>query len=337
MTPHGSAGFDRTLRRGEAMIQSRPNELEVDEPATGLPGNEPQDRLKQHTQDVREMAGDVRHKAGEAATQATEKLREVGRQAKDQVLATACQTTSQAKEKATTAIADQKNRLADQVSGIGQALHRAAETLDQSNDQAGSYVHQAADTVDSVANWLRHKDAGDMVRGCGDFTRRHPEVVLGGLFLAGVALARFLKASERSRERESFANFERDYGYMDEGRGLESEDYYGYRDAGYGDVGMYAGSDVEDYGRTEPFGVTGSSTLGAGAMSDTDLIPDLPREEASLTRNTDIPDVTSPQPGSYPPVTPSGTFFEAAEENRTTAQDDLGKSEACDINPKKPR
>jgi hypothetical protein len=131
---------------------------------------------------------------------------------------------------------------------------------------------------------------------------------------------------------------------MDSGRGLESEDYYGYRDSGYGDVGMYAGSDVEDYGRTEPFGVTGSSSLGRDVTGDADFVPDLPREEASLTRNTDIPDVTSPQPGSYPPVTPSGTFFEstagqADKTNPAATQDkDLNRSgDACDTNPNKAR
>ncbi|HEX6986109.1 MAG TPA: hypothetical protein VF170_12080, partial [Planctomycetaceae bacterium] len=223
--------------------------------------------------------------------------------------------------------------------------------------------------------WLRSKDAGEMVRGCGEFTRRHPEVVLGGLFLAGVALARFLKASDRRDEefdRESA--LDRDYGYMDTGRGLESrgiesEDVYGYRDAGYGDVGMYAGSDVEPYGRTEPFGMTGESTLGSdvtgdadrldeitglaprsrenrGQLGDADMVPDLPREEASLTRNEDIPDVTSPQPGSYPPVTPSGTFFEstsgqADKTNPTATRDDdlgtIGRNEPSATNPNKPR
>ena len=322
------------------MIQSRPNEFQVDEPATSLPGTEPQDRLKQHSQDVRQMAGDVRQKAGDAAAQAGEKIREVSRQAKDQVVERARETTSQVQERASTAIAGQKDRVAEQVSVFGQALHRAADTLDENDDQAvGRYVHQAADMIDSCANWLRHKDAAEMVRGCGNFTRRHPELILGGMFLAGVALARFMKASDRRRSEELAGgyDFDRDYGYLDTGRGLESD--YGYRDSGYGDVGMYAGSDVEDFSRTAPFGTTGSSTLGSSARSD--MIPDLPREEPSLARNTDIPDVTSPQPGSYPPVTPSGTFFESAsgKTNPAATQDeDLGgPNQACDTNPNKPR
>ena len=332
------------------MIQSRPNELRADEPDTSLPGSEPKDRLKQHGDEVRNMAGGVREKAGQAASQAGEKIRDASRQAKDQALERARQASAQAQERASTAIAQQKDRIADEVGVISQALHRAADTLDENDDQAaGRYVHQAADMVDSCANWLRHKNTGDMVRGCSNFTRRHPEVVLGGLFLAGVAFARFMKASDRHRESSRAYDFDRDYGYMDTGRGLESEDYYGYRDTGYGDVGMYAGSDVEDYGRTEPFGATGSSTLGSDVSGDADfdadLVPDLPREDASLTRNTDIPDVTSPQPGSYPPVTPSGTFFEstAGQADKTnptanTADDDLNRGgDACDTNPSKPR
>lgn len=322
------------------MIQSRPNELRPDEPAANVPGEEPKDRLRQHTDEAKRMAGDATRQAGES-------LREASRQAKDQITETARQTSAQVQERASTAVAHQKDRLADEIGVIGQALHRAADTLDENDDRMiGRYVHQAADAVDSFGRWLHDKNSGDMLRGCvrncGDFTRRHPEVVLGGLFLAGVAVARFMKASERDRLRdESDFDYDREYGYMDMGRGLESEDVYGYRDTGYGDVGMYAGSDVEPYSRTEPFGTLGDTTLG-----DADLTPDLPRESASLTRNEDIPDVTSPQPGSYPPVTPSGTFFEETERetvktNPTAAQDDdlntIGRNEPSDTNPNKPR
>jgi len=333
------------------MIQSRPNELRPDEPAAGMPGNAPQDRLKQHADDVKRQAGDVKQAASEAVSQAGDKLREAGRQAKDQVVETARQTTAQARERASDVLMSQKTRLADEVSVFAEALHKAADTLDQHDDrQIGRYVHQAADCVDGCVNYLRERDASEMVRKVGDFTRRHPEVVLGGLFLTGVAIARFLKASDRNRGLEfnrAFDGGDRDYGYMDSGRGLEGG-AYGYDDMGYGDVGMYAGdeaSGVGARGMNRPFGATGSASLdrsvsgdaalddiarrddldpideitGLAPMSredrgqhgDADVVPDLPREEACLTRNEDIPDTLSPQPGSYPPVTPSGTFFES--------------------------
>lgn len=336
------------------MIQTRPSELRAGEPA-GIPGNAPQDRLKQHAEDAKRQAEEARHAAGEAVShagetlsQAGEKLREAGKQAKDQVVETARQTTAQARERASNVLAAQKSRLANEVSVFAEALHKAADTLDENNDRKiGGYVHQAADCIDSCVNYLHERDASEMVRRAGEFTRRHPEVVLGGMFLAGVAIARFLKASDRNR----IGSLDRDYGYMDTGRGLESDGSYRYDDYGYGDVGMYAGDDVSGVGSrgmNEPFGATGGAGLDRsvsgdsqlddiarrddydtldevtglaprsredrGQWGDAGMVPDLPREEASLSRNTDIPDVTSPQPGSYPPVTPSGTFFESTSD-----------------------
>lgn len=307
------------------MIQTRPNELRPDEPAAGRPGNDPQDRLKQHAGDVKRQADDVRQATGEAVQQAGEKLRNAGRQAKDQVVQTARQATSQAGERASNVLAAQKTRLADEVSVFAEALHKAGDTLDERNDQAiGRYVHQAADCIDSCVNYLRERDTSEMVRGIGGFTRRHPEVVLGGLFLAGVAAARFLKASDRNRSGEFGGD--RDYGYMDTGRGLESGavyDYGGpsnYDDQGYGDIGMYAGGEgqLASIGRRDDLdtideitGLAPISRENRGQSGNAGAVPSLPREEPSLTRNTDLPSSTAPQPGSYPPVTASGTFFES--------------------------
>lgn len=349
------------------MIQTRPNQSRSDDGA-GMPGNAPADRLRQHSEDLKRQAHEIGQTASDTVSQASDKLLDAGRQAKDQVVETARQTGSQVRERASTVLAAQKDRLADEVSVIGQALHRAAETLDQHQDQAVSkYVHQAADCVDSCANYLRDTRGTDLVRAAGTFTRRHPEVVLGGLFLAGLSLARFLKASSPRQDGDfgMRTGTSRDYGYMDTGRGLESDFGYGATDRGYGDIGMYAGDDVtsgsQGRGMNESFGSTGGASAQLddiarrddisrmdeitglapnsrehrGQLGDADLVPDLPREEACLTRNADIPDVTSPQPGSYPPVTASGTFFEGtggqadkAGSNTTgrsvAAADDLG-------------
>ncbi|MDQ3332768.1 MAG: hypothetical protein M3552_19320, partial [Planctomycetota bacterium] len=88
-----------------------------------------------------------------------------------------------------------------EVSVFGKALHKATDTLDENDDATlGHYAHQAGDLVDSCANYLRDANASELIRGASNFTRRHPELVLGGLFLAGVSIARFLKASDRHQD-----------------------------------------------------------------------------------------------------------------------------------------
>jgi ElaB/YqjD/DUF883 family membrane-anchored ribosome-binding protein len=249
-----------------------------------MPGDESKNRLKQHGDEAKRQAEEVRQKASQKAHEAGESLKQAGREAAHRVTETARQTGDQVRERASAMVDDRKSRLADEVSVFGQALHRAADTLDENDDAVlGRYAHQAGDFADSCARYLRDANPSEMVRGVSDFTRRHPELVLGGLFLAGVSLARFLKASDRHQDRYDF-----DRGYdMDRGYNFESDSDFELADSGaYGDIERYAGetSTTETYGSSPTFGT----------------------EEISYTRNEDIPAVTSPQPGSYPPSTTTG-------------------------------
>lgn len=230
------------------MIQSRPGESWETEGQTCAPGQEPKDRLRQHGEDAKREAEDLRNKAGEVAHETGERMKEAGRQARDRATEAARQTTSQVKERAGAVVSQQKNRLAEEVHVFGEALHCAADTLDENNDQTlGRYAHQAADFCDSCSRYLRETDGSELVRGVGEFTRRHPELVLGGLFLAGVSVARFLKASDRHRDEERFNRFNRDLSRDYEFDRVEpvgaSMAGQPYGDAGYGDVGLYAGED----------------------------------------------------------------------------------------------
>lgn len=266
------------------MIQSRSNEVRADESTSGMPGDESKNRLKQHGEDAKRQAEELGHKASDKAREAGESLKRAGRDAAERASEAARQTGDQVRERASAIVADRKSRLADEVGVFGEALHRAADTLDENDDAAlGSYAHQAGDMIDSCARYLRDADPSEMIRGVSNFTRRHPELVLGGLFLAGVSLARFLKASDRHRDRYDFDrgnDFELNYD-LDQGAfGYETED-----SSAYGDVGRYAG----EIPSNEPYATT----------------PTFGTESVSYTRNEDIPASTSPQPGSYPPSTTS--------------------------------
>jgi hypothetical protein len=46
-----------------------------------------------------------------------------------------------------------------------------------------------------VARYLREKDLQGLTRDTETFARRHPELFLGGAFLAGMLAARFVKSS----------------------------------------------------------------------------------------------------------------------------------------------
>jgi len=322
------------------MIQPRPDEFRSEDPGTfetASLGTEPSERFAKQTEQLGQQA---KQKAGEALRQTGDSIREAGRQTKDQIVESTRRTSAQVQERASAVLADQKSRAADEVGVVGQALHRAADSLDENDQMMGRYVHQAADMVDSCADWLRDKSASEMVRGCGDFTRRHPEVVLGGLFLAGIAVARFLKASDRNRslDESDFSRTDRDfegnfgeghYGAlsdMDSPRSFEGGRGFGYEDAGYGDIGMYAGTQRE---------MSDTGTSGFGGSSSFN--------EPRRSQIEDIPDIASSQPGSPSSLPQSQILDEPtldAAESKPIRDDDLntiGRNDPSFDNPSKPR
>jgi len=101
-----------------------------------------------------------------------------------------------AKAQARGAVDQRKTTAAESLGTVAQALRGAANTLGEGQTAAlREYADGAADQVDKVARYLREKDVQTLARDTETFARRHPEVFLGGAFLAGVLAARFLKST----------------------------------------------------------------------------------------------------------------------------------------------
>jgi hypothetical protein len=175
------------------------------------------------------------------AQQAKEEARHLADQAKDQVK----QAAGQARDHVQELVGQQKDQAANKLGTLAGALREAAHKLnegDQSGD-FGRYADQAAQQVDKLSTYLRDNDLGGFVRDTENFARRRPDLFLGTTFIAGLMLARFLKASSSSP----------DTGYD----GYDRQDWRRYdRTTGTG------------YGTSYGTGPTlGTSTYGAGDRS----------------------------------------------------------------------
>lgn len=145
----------------------------------------------------------VADEAHRAAEQAREKGSEMLDRAKTHVDAAAQQTrrkaaeyAGQARDQGQAALDGQKLRAADKLHTVGSAIHRAAEKLrDERDDNLAGYADALADEVDRMAGYLQHRPMAELARDAQTFARRRPEWFLGGLFVAGLALSRFLKSS----------------------------------------------------------------------------------------------------------------------------------------------
>ena len=97
---------------------------------------------------------------------------------------------------------EQKENLAQRVHKYAEALRAASERLrDEEGNVLAEPAQKGAEQLERMSSYLREKEPNDFLEDLETFARRKPEVVFGGLFVVGLAAARFLKASRRRPRR----------------------------------------------------------------------------------------------------------------------------------------
>jgi len=117
--------------------------------------------------------------------------------------------TEGARDVATQAQSQARNRLEQGKQEAATTLSSVASTLLQSGMQlrdgqqgvAGEYVERAARQIERAANYMQNADVRQMVNEVEDFARRRPAVFVGSAFAAGLLAARFLKSSRTNQQR----------------------------------------------------------------------------------------------------------------------------------------
>lgn len=110
------------------------------------------------------------------------------------------------KQNVTARADEQKNRAADGLGGIANVFRTAGNELRSENEAVAAYVDMASDQLRRFADQIRQKGVTDMLDDVHNFARRRPALFIGGAFLIGIGIARFLKSSAERQayhERES--------------------------------------------------------------------------------------------------------------------------------------
>lgn len=110
------------------------------------------------------------------------------------------------KQNVTSRVDEQKNRAADGLGGIANAIRNASNELRTENETIAGYVDQASDQLRRFADQIREKGVADMLDDVHAFARRRPALFIGGAFLVGLGIARFLKSSAERDLYESDVN-----------------------------------------------------------------------------------------------------------------------------------
>jgi len=88
----------------------------------------------------------------------------------------------------------QKDKAVTVVHRLAGAVGRAADELHQHDETLGEYARSASDGLRRWADDLGRKGSADVARDVSDFARRRPAIFVGGAFLLGLGLARFLRS-----------------------------------------------------------------------------------------------------------------------------------------------
>ena len=127
------------------------------------------------------------------------------REARDKVVDRAKSTFRDARDRAGSSLDDGRRRAAEQMGGIGGALHRTSEQL-RYEDQArfADVADSVGRQIDRVAGYLRDSDGRTITRDIESLARRQPALVFAGAFALGLVAARFLKSSDPGSDEASY-------------------------------------------------------------------------------------------------------------------------------------
>jgi hypothetical protein len=170
-------------------------------------------------------------------------------QAKQQAGAEGNRLVGAARTRARTAFEHQQHRIADSIGSVAEALHQAADKLNEQNeDVVARYTDTAAQRIEQFADSLRNRNLDDLVGQAEQFARRQPEIFLGSAVATGFLIARFLRTSgSRASQRRSNLN------------------YGGGNTGSYGSAGSYGERGYGSYGGQNRYSQQGSGTsYGSG-------------------------------------------------------------------------
>jgi hypothetical protein len=131
------------------------------------------------------LAGQASAKVQDVATVAQEKASELREQG-------AARMRDQFDQRSTEA--------GSQVRSLAEALRRSGSDLrNDGNANAAHLTGQAADRIERLGSYLEDKSGDQLMRDIETFARRRPWMLAGLGMLAGIAAARFVKASSEQR------------------------------------------------------------------------------------------------------------------------------------------
>ena len=191
-------------------------------------------------------------RSGTTGRQTTENVKATSRQVAEKVRTEVSAATERLRRRAGENVESQREQAATMVGDLGSAIRRAAEELHEREDKrVAEWAEAIAEQCEKASSYLAERDLRTLGRELSEAARRRPGLAIGGMFLAGLAAARFLKASHPDDLEDRF----------------DAENQYGGGDAWSGGVqSRYATS--AGVSRATPGALPGSSGYGTNPTDE---------------------------------------------------------------------
>ena len=112
------------------------------------------------------------------------------------------QATSVAEQRASSTM----SQIGDSLQQVARVVRDSGENLRSEQPQLANFADTAAQQVDRAGQYLRERDASEVLDGVQDFARRQPAVVVGAGLALGLLVGRALKSANGSGGRTSVAD-----------------------------------------------------------------------------------------------------------------------------------
>jgi hypothetical protein len=149
------------------------------------------------------MIEQVKERAAEVANYVKSSTRAATQQFKETAgdMARAIQET--VKEEAERLFEEQRGRASSKAEKVGKVVRQTAHALRAVRlDSVAEQVEAGAQKVDDASEYIKERNLTEVLQDAEEIVQRNRGLAVGGLFIAGFALARFLKASEPQAEDE---------------------------------------------------------------------------------------------------------------------------------------
>jgi hypothetical protein len=175
-------------------------------PTNGHQGDK--ETMTNHTEfDQEKLADTAVDKAQDTADQAQKKVGEVASVAKEQVTRTATRVGEQAKNTVDARMSD----VAHELGSVADVVRQTSQEVGGDNQTIARYGEKFAEQIESVSSYLDERSLDDVLNDVQNFARRQPAVFLGGAFMLGLMVGRFLRSSERNMYRYGLDQYGQDY------------------------------------------------------------------------------------------------------------------------------